>query len=74
VSWASNGEPTDTIRIAGIEPERNTLVRLLHHPGIARSSVHADGDCLVANFEVDAVVDVMDILQPSWAVGPSVQS
>src|SRR5687767_13196584 len=68
-----HAEPTYTIGVAGIEPERNTLVRLLHHPGIARSSVYADGDCLIANFEVDAVVDVMDILQPSWAVSPSVQ-
>jgi hypothetical protein len=67
-------EPTYTIRIAGVEPERNTLVRLLHHPGIARPRVHADGDCLVANFKIDTVVDVVDILQPSWAVGPSVQS
>jgi hypothetical protein len=46
-----------------VEPERDAFIWLLHHPRVAGACVNADGNCLVSHFEVNAIIDIVDVLQ-----------
>ena len=55
-----------------VKPEGYTFVWLLHHPRVARPCVDADGNRLVAHFEVNAVVNIVNILERHWQSGTPV--
>ena len=55
------GAETTVGLLAGVPVVGDAGVGFLDEPGVAGAGVYADGDDLVADFEVDDVVDVVDV-------------